>query len=368
METMANKQTLPEEVRELPKLSMKPIEEIDSMQISTALGKNRPFVVRGWVKASDGWGLDDPKWARHTGQVTLVPGDDTTVSAASYVLRKSGMTREMTFQELFERILGQGEWQPLMDPNERYYMFGGKVPSSLLEALPWPSDLEFIGSSPYVASEGVTAKAHYDHWYAFLVQLHGTKAVKMFPPWDYSFIYPEHEKTTDNPRRALVDLNNPDFNQFPLLKQLHGEIAVLNAGDLLYMPVDWWHEVETAGFSVSINRRLRRSALDWAGALLIFGYSVLQGAYRYGIEPIPSKEIKGLATHAYDEWKSDTGKTQYDQWCGYLAKLGRDQSKSLRIPEDFGVLMAQWLQTEQEPTNAEFNGLSHPTAGLPVRQ
>ena len=164
--------------------------------------------------------------------VTVVPGDDTTVSAASYVLRKSGMTHEMTFRELFERILGQGKWQPLIDANERYYMFGGKAPKGLLEALPWPSDLKFVGSSPYVASEGVTAKAHYDHWYAFLVQLHGTKAVKLFPPWDYSFIYPQHEKRASAPRRALVDLNNPDFEQFPLLKQLHGEIAVLNAAQV----------------------------------------------------------------------------------------------------------------------------------------
>lgn len=222
----------------------------------------------------------------------MVPWDETTVSTASYVLRKSGMTHEMTFRELFERILGQGEWQPLIDANERYYMFGGKVPSSLLEALPWPSDLEFVGSSPYVASEGVTAKAHYDHWYAFLVQLHGTKAVKMVPPWDYSFIYPQHEKTADKARGALVDLNNPDFDQFPLLNQLHGEIAVMNAGDVLYMPVDWWHEVETEGFSVSINRRLSRSALDWAGALLVFGYQVLQGAYLTASNRSPPTKLR----------------------------------------------------------------------------
>ncbi|TKB96572.1 MAG: hypothetical protein E5W81_04050 [Mesorhizobium sp.] len=364
---MASNAKLAETAPKAPKLDMKPIEEIDSRQISTAIRQDRPFVVRGWVSASDGWGLDDPKWARNTGQVTVIPGDDATVSTASYVLRKSGMTHEMTFRELFDRILGQRKWRPLIDANERYYMFGGKVPSSLLEALPWPSDLEFVGSSPYVASEGVTAKAHYDHWYAFLVQLHGTKAVKMFPPWDYSFIYPQHEKTADKPRRALVDLNNPDFDQFPLLKQLHGEIAVLNAGDVLYMPVHWWHEVETEGFSVSINRRLKRSALDWAGALLVFGYQVLQGAYHYRIEPIPSHEIKTVAQYAYVEWKSDTGKTEYDQWCAFLAQLGRDQAKALRIPEGFGVLLARWLQTEQELTKAEFEALSHPAAELSVR-
>ena len=345
--------------REVSKLHLKLVREIDSSRVSAAIREERPFIVRGWVGSSDGWGLDDPNWAHHTGQVTVVAGEDSTVSSASYVLRKSGMTHEMSFRELFERILGQGEHRAIIDGAERYYMFGGKVPKGLLEALPWPSDLQFVGSSPYVASEGVTAKAHYDHWYAFLVQLHGTKAVKLFPPWDYSFIYPQHETTADAPRRALVDLNNPDFEQFPLLRQLHGEIAVLNAGDLLYMPVNWWHEVETEGFSVSINRRLRRSALDWSGALLLFGYHVLRGAFRYGIQPIAYHEIKNLAKNAFAEWESETGETKHRRWRSFLAQTGRNQARALRIPEDFGVLMARWLETEQELTKAEFDALSH---------
>jgi hypothetical protein len=237
-------------------------------------------------------------------------------------------------------------------------MFGGRAPSSLLEALPWPSELEFAGSSPYVASEGVTAKAHYDPWYAFLVQLHGTKAVKMFPPWDYSFIYPQHEKTADKPRRALVDLDDPDFAQFPLLKELHGEITVLNAGDILYMPINWWHEVSTEGFSVSINRRLRRSALDWAEALLVFGYQVLRGAYCYGIQPVASGEIRSLGKLAFAEWERDTGQAENDRWCKFLAQVGRGRAEALRIPEDFGDLMARWFQSGQEPAKAEFEALA----------
>lgn len=190
----------------------------------------------------------------------------------------------------------------------------------------------------------------------------------MFPPWDYSFIYPQHKRTADKPRRALVDLNNPDFDQFPLLKQLRGEIAVLNAGDLLYMPVHWWHEVETEGFSVSINRRLKRSAQDWAGALLVLGYHILQGAYRYGIEPIAGDEIKDLAEKAYLEWKSDTGKEEYDQWYAFLTQCGRDKAEELLIPGELAALMSRWLQTEREPTKVEFEALSLPGAGSPVRE
>ena len=36
-----------------------------------------------------------------------------------------------------------------------------------------------------------------------------------------------------------VDLDNPDYERFPRLKELRGRQAILGPGDVLYLPVYW---------------------------------------------------------------------------------------------------------------------------------
>lgn len=53
-----------------------------------------------------------------------------------------------------------------------------------------------------------------------------------------------------------MDFENPDFQQFPKLKEARGMETVLGPGDVLYIPIYWWHHVESkmnAGYTVSIN-------------------------------------------------------------------------------------------------------------------
>ncbi|XP_076440326.1 hypoxia-inducible factor 1-alpha inhibitor-like isoform X2 [Babylonia areolata] len=55
---------------------------------------------------------------------------------------------------------------------------------------------------------------------------------------------------------AQVDFDNPDFERFPRLKELKGKEAILGPGDVLYLPVYWWHQVESVpgwGMTVSVN-------------------------------------------------------------------------------------------------------------------
>lgn len=338
-------------------LDMMPIGEVERAQVAAALESGYPFVVRGWVADGYGWALDDPMWGEHTGEVTVVPGGNTTVSSASYFLRSVGLTHQMSFRELFDRIGGIGGYRRILAADERYYMFGGSVPTDLIDALPWPDGLAFDGASPYVASSGVSAKAHYDHWFVFLVQLHGKKRVKMFPPSDYEFLYPHYAQSQEKPRRALVDLDNPDFERFPLLRSLHGQSTVLNSGDLLYMPVDWWHEVDTGAFSVSINRRLVRGTSHWLAALLVLAYSVLRGAYFRGVEPIAVREVEDLADRSRSVWQHEYGETDLRGWYDFISEQGRDSARALRIPPEFGEQLSQWLETGHVPARRQFVAL-----------
>lgn len=42
-----------------------------------------------------------------------------------------------------------------------------------------------------------------------------------------------------------MNFDNPDFEKFPKFLDLEGVEAVVGPGDVLYIPIYWWHYVES---------------------------------------------------------------------------------------------------------------------------
>uniref|UniRef100_G3MRR5 JmjC domain-containing protein n=1 Tax=Amblyomma maculatum TaxID=34609 RepID=G3MRR5_AMBMU len=106
-----------------------------------------------------------------------------------------------------------------------------------------------------VATEGNITPTHYDEQQNFFAQLRGHKRFLLFSPDQYKCLYP-HPVWHPHDRQSQVDLANRDLDRFPLAAQLHGWEAILGPGDVLYLPMYWWHQVESAphcGYTVSIN-------------------------------------------------------------------------------------------------------------------
>lgn len=53
-----------------------------------------------------------------------------------------------------------------------------------------------------------------------------------------------------------MDFERPDRTRFPKFKDLKGYETVLEPGDVLYLPIYWWHHIESlmrGGPTVSVN-------------------------------------------------------------------------------------------------------------------
>ena len=218
----------------------------------------------------------------------------------------------MGFSEIFERMKPGSGSAPLRSQGERYYVFGGVPPPRVISGTRWPEGFEYVGSSHYIASEGVTAKAHYDLWWAFLLQLHGRKRIRLFPPSDYSFLYPVHNADNGQDRRSMVDLNKPDLDRYPLVGRLHGVEVTLSEGDLFFLPSRWWHEVDTPEFSIGINRRFRRNSFDCFRDLAGHFLHALKSRYLYRSTSGLPVRIRATASRAWLRSRQ-----------GRLRKLGR---------------------------------------------
>ncbi len=138
--------------------------------------------------------------------------------------------------------------------------------------------LPATGFNLWVGPGGHTTCLHYDPVDSLLIQLQGDKKVVMFPPTELNNLYPfpisVHLKHGLKLRASYSQVypDRPDFSAFPKLQQAlkqRYEIT-LQAGEVLYLPAGWWHEVTTLGDEVvcSINRfwhphPLTASAWSW---------------------------------------------------------------------------------------------------------
>ncbi len=84
----------------------------------------------------------------------------------------------------------------------------------------------------------------------FLTQLNGTKRVVLFPPDQSALLYrlPFNVHST-------VDVDHPDYTEYPGLNYVKGMSVVLEHGDTLFMPSGYWHHIEyvTSGFALAVR-------------------------------------------------------------------------------------------------------------------
>ncbi|VUD59687.1 hypothetical protein TDB9533_02740 [Thalassocella blandensis] len=85
----------------------------------------------------------------------------------------------------------------------------------------------------------------------------GARRFTLFPPDQESNLYiGPHDITPGGRPISLVDLSDPNFERFPRFSEAlkHASVANLEAGDAIYIPTNWWHNVESlSSFNVLIN-------------------------------------------------------------------------------------------------------------------
>jgi hypothetical protein len=112
----------------------------------------------------------------------------------------------------------------------------------------------FVNELPYMffGGEGSKVPLHYDidMSHVLLHQIEGRKRLLLFAPDQSRSLY-HHPFTV----ASYVDLNRPDFAQYPALAGAKGWEVVLQPGEALFIPSGYWHYTEylDCGFSMSLR-------------------------------------------------------------------------------------------------------------------
>lgn len=103
---------------------------------------------------------------------------------------------------------------------------------------------------PWIGSAGTVTSLHHDLTNNFIAQLVGRKQITVLPAAEVGRIYNHHHVFSQ-----ISDLDDPDLDMalFPRLADTTAFNVVLEAGEILFMPLGWWHQVRALDFSVTVT-------------------------------------------------------------------------------------------------------------------
>ncbi|GLB35067.1 putative cupin-like domain containing protein [Lyophyllum shimeji] len=131
-----------------------------------------------------------------------------------------------------------------------------------------PGNEEQLLINMWLGPQGTVSPAHTDPYYNLFVQVVGRKTVWLAPPNMTSFMYPysstdafhnaaansEEPSMSNTSRVDVFSVETDEFPEFWNTVVPEAKMAILEPGDLLYIPPGWWHAMrsEETSFSVSL--------------------------------------------------------------------------------------------------------------------
>ena len=143
-------------------------------------------------------------------------------------------------------------------------------------------------SGIWIGSEGVVTPLHHDAWTGLLFQMTGSKRVLMFPPTERPNLYfTSPFAATDRWSTLPGRSDDADPSTFPKFAQANGFEGQLDAGDVLFIPAFWSHEIEALEPNISIPFRFGTRPIDQLNpGFLRPAYEIFNRKY---VEPVRAR-------------------------------------------------------------------------------
>ncbi|MEM9457417.1 MAG: cupin-like domain-containing protein [Myxococcota bacterium] len=220
--------------------------ELDAARFrSDYLERNRPALIRGAVAewpALTRWTNDYLRRAIGHCRVLL----ETAVDQFEGRVFDDVEEIEVTFGEFLDRMITpQGRSDYFVGHWLRPELVPDLGPLPLAEVMGGP----FYRRRMIMTRGGNRIACHFD-WYENLVcQIAGWKRVILCSPLDTPALRPLAQK----PNYSSFDALAPDLEAYPEVAHISIYVAIVRPGDVLYIPTQWWHSVESFERNIMIS-------------------------------------------------------------------------------------------------------------------
>jgi ribosomal protein L16 Arg81 hydroxylase len=102
----------------------------------------------------------------------------------------------------------------------------------------------------WIGPAGTVTSLHHDLTNNFIAQVVGRKRLKILPAAEVGKLYNSRHVFSDIPD---VEAPNLDLVRYPRLAGARAYEVVLEPGEIIFMPLAWWHQVKSLDFSVTVK-------------------------------------------------------------------------------------------------------------------
>jgi hypothetical protein len=170
------------------------------------------------------------------------------------------------------RLIGCGETGPEgeCDNGSSEYLFDELPFFQPRETLYVVDPMEQKGIHCRFGMHGVIAENHFDQSRNAIVVLGGERRYVLAHPNQCKFmsLYPKGHPSA---RHSAVDWSNPDLDSYPEFAEARANEVVLQPGDVLYLPTDWFHYIISLSLNFQCNTRSGVTP-EYLGALRQCGF------------------------------------------------------------------------------------------------
>jgi hypothetical protein len=211
---------------------------------------NRPVVLRG---LTDDWAareLWSPAWFAQRFGDAVVEVTSNRERDPRFEENFGSHRQEMTMRAFIDRVTSEtGNDVYLVARNRMLFreefreLLGHyTAPAGILHG---PSALET--PAIWIGPKGTVTPLHHDATNILFGQMYGRKLVRLVSPFEIENLYNYHACY------SAVDLNAVDYEAFPLMRGVPVLETLLEPGDLLFLPLGWWHWVLSLDVSISLS-------------------------------------------------------------------------------------------------------------------
>lgn len=212
---------------------------------------NRPVIMcdlmTNW-KAAERWAPDYLKAASGNEIVEVMMGREKN---PNYKMEYESHSRKVKFADYVDMVMGGKE------TNDYYLVarsnfFQQPVGKPLLRDIePFPeylvTDPPGIGALFWFGPKGTVTPLHHDNINILMAQVRGRKHVKLIPASEIDLVYNHYAVYSQ------VDCEKPDYTKFPKYREATVMDVELAPGEVLFLPVGWWHHVRALDTSITVT-------------------------------------------------------------------------------------------------------------------
>lgn len=224
---------------------------------------NTPVVLTDVVTRWPAFGRWSPAWLKERFGDVEVMAAMGRASDPDYDMHTPALSRPIALGEFVDRVLAAGESNDLyLVANHRNSDRDGlRALFDDVDVDPrWLDPSRRAGSTAFWFGPGGTVTPlHHDTSNILFANLYGAKRFLLIAPWEDAML------AATRGVYSHIDPEAPDLARFPEYARVIVREVTLSPGEMLFLPVGWWHHVRA--LSVSINLAFtnftRGNAFDW---------------------------------------------------------------------------------------------------------